>query len=346
MANAPALTFASLKTSISRGDLAPVYLLHGEEGFFIDELVKEFEKVLPDEFKDFNQTVVYGPRIDAGEVPNLCRGLPMMSDRRVVILKEAQAMRADQLDRLAKYVSDPTPTTVFVIACRGDKAKGRKFLDAIKKSHAVVFESKKIPDYQMGTHIQAMVREAGLSIDAKALEMLKEYIGNDMSKIYNEVTKLTGILGRGAQITPEAVELHVGVSKEYNVFELIEALAVRDSVKCIRITDYFRANPKASPTVMTVAGIFGFFSDLLITYFEKDKSDAGLMRALGLKSQFQLKRFNAARQRYNAFQVIEIIRAIRRCDIQTKGRGSRQNEHQLLRELVFHILTAPGHLWS
>lgn len=345
MASAPALTFASLRASIRKDNLAPVYILHGEEGYFIDELVNDFDNLLPPDEKEFDQYVLYAPRIDIKEVNDICRRIPMLSERQVVILKEAQSVRADQLDYLAKYVANPSPQTVLVICSRGEKIKGRLLIEAIKKSRAVVFESKKIPDYQIGTHISALIKDQGLTCDPKALEMLKEYIGNDMSKLYNEITKLTGILGRGARITPEAIEYNIGFSKEFNIYELVDALASRDSARAIRIADYFRSNPKAVPLVLASAAVFSFFADLMITYFEKDRSEPALMRALGLKNSFQMKRFNIARQRYNAFQVIEIIRAIRQFDIQSKGCGSRQNEHVLFRELIFHILTAPGHLW-
>lgn len=344
MATAPSLTFASLRAAIHKRQLAPVYLLHGEEGYFIDQLIKDFDTILTPDEKEFNQYVLYAPRIDLLEVGDICRRFPMMSDRLIVIVKEAQAVRADQLDRMARYVADPAPQTTLVICSRGEKAKGRKLLEALKKSGAVIFESKKIPDYQIGTHISALVKEQGLTVDPKSLEMLKEYVGNDLSKLYNEITKLTGILGKGAQITPESIEYNIGFSKEFNAYELVDALAARDGTRALRIADYFRSNPKASPLVLTSAAIFSFFADLLITYFERDKSEASLMRALGLKNSFQLKRFNIARSRYNAFQVIEIIRALRQFDTMSKGCGSRQNEHQLFRELIFHILTAPGHL--
>ncbi len=341
-----ATTFASLQSAIRAKNLSPVYLLHGEEGYFIDQLVKEFEDILPDDEKEFNQYVLYAPQVEMLSVVDICRRYPMMADRQVVILKEAQAVRADQLDRLAKYVADPSPQTVFVICSRGATAKGKQLLAALKTSKAVVFESKKIPDYQIGTHISTLIKDRGLSVAPKALEMLKEYVGNDLSRLYNEIDKLTTILGKGAQVTPEAIERNIGYSKEYNAFELVDALAAKDSAKVYRIADYFKANPKASPLVMTIASIFNFFSDLLIVHFTKDKSDASLMRALNLRSPFQLKRYAVGRQHYNAYQVIEIIRAIRRFDTQSKGCGSRQNEHVLFRELMFHILSAPGALWQ
>jgi DNA polymerase-3 subunit delta len=342
---AQAVTFENLRTSLRAKNISPVYLLHGEEGYFIDQLLKDFEAILSDDEKAFNQYVLYAPQVETAEVVDICRRYPMMSDYQVVILKECQSVRADQLDKLAKYVAEPSVSTVLVICSRGAACKGKELMSALKKSNAVIFESKKIPEYQLGGHISNYINARGRNVQPKALEMLKEYIGSNLDRMYNELDKLITILGKGATVTPEAIELHIGVSKEYNVFELVDALAVRDSAKAMRIANYFRANPKAVPTVMITASIFGFFSDLLITYFEKDKSERGLMQALKLKSTFQLKRFNAARQRYNAFQVIEIIRAIRKFDAQSKGIGSRRNEYDLLQELTFRILTAPGTLF-
>jgi DNA polymerase-3 subunit delta len=342
---AQAVTYENLRTSLRAKNIAPLYLLHGEEGYFIDQLMKEFENVLSEDEKPFNQYILYAPQVEPAAVIDICRRYPMMADRQVVILKECQSVRADLLDKLARYVLEPSPTTTLVFCSRGAAAKGKELMSALRKSNAVIFESKKIPEYQLGGHISNYINARGLNVQPKALEMLKEYIGANLDRMYNELDKLIGILGSGATVTPESIEQHIGMSKEYNMFELVDALAVKDSAKSMRIANYFRSNPKAVPTVLITSSLFGFFSDLLITYFEKDKSEHGLMKALKLKSSFQLKRYNAARQRYNAFQVIEIIRAIRRFDVQSKGVGSRRNEFDLLQELIFRILTAPGTLF-
>jgi DNA polymerase-3 subunit delta len=175
--------------------------------------------------------------------------------------------------------------------------------------------------------------------------MLTEFVGTDLSRLYNEIDKLIGILGPGATITDEAIEHHIGFSKDYNSFELVDALACRDNTKVFRIANYFRANPKAASLVMVNAVLFNYFSDLLTLFFEKDKSERALMAAVGARVSIQFKKFSLGMRNYNAFQVIEIIRAIRRFDVQSKGGGSRQNEHDLFRELMFHILTAPGNLF-
>ena len=344
MATQPTLSFAALKSGIKSKSLAPVYLLHGEEGYFIDQLVKEFDNVLSPDEKEFNYYILYAPQIEMAGVVDACQRLPMMADRQLVILKEAQSVSADQLDKLIPYCSNPSSATTLVICSRGAVVKSKKLLDAVTKHGGVAFESKKIYEDKLAPYISNYITERGLSVDPKALDMLREYIGSDLSRLYKEIDKLIGILGPGAMVTDEAVERHIGISKSFNTYELIDALACRDAKKVYQIADYFRANPKASPLVLTITAIFGYFSDLLVTYFEKDRSERALMNVLGLRYSVQFKRYAIGMRQYNAFQVIEIIRAIRQFAVQSKGVGSRQNEHALFRDLLFHILTAPGNI--
>lgn len=345
MAAAPTVTFEGLRNQIRHGKLAPVYILHGEEGFYTDTLVKDFEGVLSPDDKEFNFNMFYAPEVSMPQVIEQCCRYPIMADRQMVILKEAQAVRADIIDQLASYLKNPTPTTVLVIVFRKAVAKGKEFM-AAAKSKAVVFESKKVKDYNLPQLITAAIQAKGLGADPKAVEMLRDFIGTDLSTLYNEIDKLATILGKGATVTPEAVERNIGISKEFNNFELVDALAIKDAGKAMRIAEYFAANPKATSLVLTTALLYNFFSDLLVIIYTKDKTDQGLCQALNLKSTFPLKRFRAALQKYNAFQLIEIIWALREFDCRCKGIGSRQDENDLFRELIFHILTAPGTLFK
>jgi DNA polymerase-3 subunit delta len=338
------LSFASLKSSIKSKKLAPVYLLHGEEGYFIDQLVKEFDNALSPDEKEFNYYILYAPQVDMEGVVDACQRLPMMADRQIVVLKEAQSITADKLDKLIPYCSSPSASTTLVISSRGEAVRSKKLLDAVNKHGGVVFESKKIYEDKLAPYISNYISERGLNIEPKALEMLRESIGSDLSRLYKEIDKLVDILGPGAMITDEAVERHIGVSKSFNTFELIDALAERDAKKVYQIADYFKANPKSTPLVMAITNIFGYFSDLMVTYFEKDRSERALMNVLGLRYPVQFKRYAIGMKNYNAFQVIEIIRAIRQFAVQSKGIGSRQNEHALFRDMLFHILTAPGEI--
>ena len=341
---AQAVTFDSLKRQLAARQYAPVYLLHGEEGYYIDALVKEFEEILPEEDREFNRYVLYAPQTEPGAVMDICSRLPMMSDYQVVILKEAQAIRSDQLNALHRYVENPSRSTIFVICCRGAVAKAKDLIAAVK-ANGVVFESKKISDYNALSVISSFIEAKGLKWQPKALEMLRDYVGTDLSRLYNEIDKLTTALVRGATVTPEDVEAHIGMSKDYNNFELVDALAVKDALKVFRIAEYFKANPKNNPLVVTSAAIFSFFADLLLAFYTPDRNnDQALMSELKLRSPFQLKRFRAAMQRYNAFQVIEIIAAIRTFDAMSKGVGSRQGDQVLFHDLLYHILTAPGNI--
>ena len=192
--------------------------------------------------------------------------------------------------------------------------------------------------------LSAYIKEKGLRADAKAVEMLGEYIGTNLSRLYNEVDKLAEILPKGATVTPEVIERNIGISKDYNNFELIDAVATRDIAKMMRIGAYFEANPKQNPFMVTAASLFGFFADLLQGFYSKDRSERGLQQELGLNNSFAAKRIKSGMASYNAFQVIEILDAIRRYDAMSKGSGSRQDPYKMLNDLLFHIATAPGRL--
>lgn len=335
-------TYSELRRQLAaKTSLAPVYLLHGEEGYYIDELVKDFEALVPEEERDFNLYVLYAPESGVEIVMDVCHRYPMMAERQVVIVKEAQAIRADQLNRLHSYVERPNPTTVLVISCRGAQAKGKELLAAVKKN-GVIFESKRLSERNILPVISDLIKEKKLSVDPKALSMLRDYIGVDLARLYNEIDKLALILGPRAMITPEAIERNIGISKDYNNFELIDAINSRNAAKAFAIAEYFRNNPKNNPTVMTVSSLFNQFSNLLIYHYTRDKSQSGYLDALGLKSPWALKGYETAARNYNVRQTIEIISAIREFDTRSKGIDSRQNEYDLLKDLIFHILTARG----
>ncbi len=339
---APALTYASLRQSIKNRRLAPMYLLHGEEGYYIDELAKLFESLIPEQERDFNLYVMYGPETEPDRVIEACRRYPMMADFQVVILKEAQAMRSDALNKLASYAAGPNKSTVLVICCRGAQAKAKDLISRMRTNGGIIFESPKLKENTIAPLIEGLIKEKGLNIEAKGLTMLRDYIGLDLSRMYNEIEKLALILGPGSMVTPESIERNIGISKDYNNFELIDAIASRNAEKVFRITGYFRSNPKNNPTVMTVSTLFNYFANLLTAQFTKDKSPASLMNALGLRWQSQLKGYEIGLRNYNAYQSIEIISAIRAFDAMSKGVGSRQPEFDLLHDLMFRILTARG----
>lgn len=334
-------SYPQLRQSLSAGQVAPLYLLHGEEGYYIDELLKVFEALLPEEERDFNLYTLYGPETGVESIMDICQRLPMMATRQVVIVKEAQAIRADSLNKLYHYAERPNPTTTLVIASRGDKVKGKELLAAFKKN-GVIFESKKVTERNVLPVISDLIREKHMTVDNKALSMLKDYIGTDLSRLYNEIDKLSFILGPGAMITPEAIERNIGISKDYNNFEFLDAIIGRNMAKAMTIVEYFRNNPKNNPTIVTVTMLFNHFSNLLVYHYTKDKSPSGYMDALGFRDSWRLKPYDTAARNYNVRQTIEIISAIRECDCRSKGIGSRQDPYDLLKDLTFRIFSSSG----
>lgn len=335
-------SFREIQQAIKSRKLAPIYVLFGEEAYFIDELVKGFEALVPDDERDFNFYAFYAQEITPETVIATCQRFPMMADRQVVILKEAQAVNADVINKLHLYASNPNPSTVLVICFRADKAKGKDLLAQVKAHGGVMFESKRLKEGNVDAMISGIVKDKGLNIEPKGMAMLRDYIGLDVAKLYNEIDKLAFILGPGAMITPEAIEVNVGISKEFNTFELVDAVAAKDSKKMFRIINYFRSNPKNHDAIPTIATLFGYFSSVLIAHYTRDKSPGGLMAALGLKWQSQLNRFTQGMRNYNIRQTIEIISAIRDADVKCKGVGSRQNGFDILHSLIFKIATARG----
>ncbi len=342
---APAITYTQLHRALaSRKGVKNIYIIHGEEGYYIDRLTEDLVNLVDEDDRDFNLSVIYGADSDANKIMDAARRYPMMADRQVVVVKEAQAMRADQVNRLADYMKAPAEFTVLALVFRGAQAKGKDMLAAAKTSGAVIFESKRLNERGVTEAIAEVAAAHGLNIEPKGMMMLSQYLGTNLAMIHNEVGKLAMILGKGATITPESIERNIGISKDYNNFELLNAIALRQARKAFEIVEYFKANPKANPTQVTVATLFNYFANLTIYHFTPDKSPGSLMSALGLKSQWQLRNYETGARNYNAYHTIEIISALRRMDVMSKGVGSRQNEYDLLRDLVYHIMTARGEI--
>lgn len=338
MAEDSSLKFSSLMADIRRGPSQPVYLLHGQEGYFIDRLAEAFEQSIPEELRPFNLYNLYAPETDIDTVIRACRSFPMMGERQVVILKEAQAVRADSINRLHTYVSNPSPTTTLVICFRGSEAKGKELLAAIRKGGYPNFEAKKLYESNLPSLIDSIVKEQGMTIDQKGRSMLADFIGTDAARLYGEISKLAMILPPGASITPESIERNVGISKDYNNFELCDALATRNGAKALTIISYFRSNPKNNPTVMTTSALFDFFAGLLCCHWGRNLSPADRMKMVGARSSFQMKRYDTGMRYYNPSSVINIISALRDFDRKSKGQGSRMNEYDLLTDLILRIL--------
>lgn len=345
---ADVVTADSIRCAINRGEAAPVYLLHGDEGFYTDQIASEIEKLVAPDDRDFDLTLLYAPETDPAAVIEAARRYPFTAQRQVVIVREIQAGKAPSytatsyLNALAPYVRQPSPTTVLCLCVRGAQAKGAEFMKAIKEGHGVVFESKKLNERTIGPTVANFIAGKGLSVDPKALAMLTDFVGTDLSRLYNEVDKLTVTLGQGAMVTPEAVERNIGISKDYNNFEFVSALAARDSGKVFKILDRFASDPKNNPPQVLITNIFSLFSNLLVAQYARDKSERGLMQELGFRWPGQLTDIRKVMQWCGPWQAIEIISLIREFDCNSKGNGSRQDAFDLMHDLCFHILNPIG----
>lgn len=329
-------------SDIKKKQAKPVYILMGEEVYYLDLLVENFEAYGIDEAdKDFNFNVFFGNDADLDVVIATAQQFPVMAPRKIVILKEAQSMQQAKanLEKLAPYVAHPNPNTIFVVVYKGDNLNATSQLvkNASGSQAAVVFKSEKVRDWQLPGHIKDYCSMRKVTIEEKAVNLLCEYIGLPLSKLVGEINKLILILGPNARITCDAIETNIGISKDYNNFELCKAMSEKDYVKAMKIITYFENNPKSNPTVMVTSALFNTFSRLVIAHYLPDKSDSSLSTALGLKSAPAIRELRAGLARYNPRQAVNAIHHIREFDCKSKGINSYQNEFELLKELVFKI---------
>lgn len=339
-------SFDDIKREIIEHRPAPVYFLHGEEAYFTDRLVELFENYLPEEERAFNFYNLYALEQEPENIMELARRYPLMADKTVIIVKETQAAKGGAgkwINKLAKYALNPSPTTLLVIVARGSKVACKEFTDALKKSKGVVFESSKIKDNQVSSAVVSMLKDVSLKYDAKAIAMIVENIGNNLSKIYNEIDKLRMVLPEGATVTPEVVEKNVGISREYNNFELVKALAYRNSTKALKIVTHFNLSQKDNPWVLTLSAIFSHFANALIAFYT-DRTDRAIMNALDLRNTYALADYKTTMSNYSPSQIIEVIGLLREADAFGKGNGSRLPVERIMENLIFKILMTDGKL--
>ena len=338
--------YKDIVKDIKDGNPAPVYLLMGEESWYIDQLVQLIEStVIPEDDRDFNLNVYYGNDADMETVVACAQQFPVMADRKLVILKEAQtaSQAKTALEKLAPYVARANDSTVLVVAFKGDNlnATSKLMKAATANKEVVVFKSPMLKDWQLPATIKDYLTARRVGIEDKAVALLCDYIGLPLSKLFGEVNKLLQIKGgkAGSRITCEDIEKNIGISKDFNNFELQSALIARDYPKALRIVNYFEKNSKANPSVLTTATLLTFFSRLVMSHYAADKSDQGLMAVNGLKVPFQLRDIRAGMKSFNPRQAVNAIHHLREFDAKSKGVGSFQKEYDLLRELIFKILT-------
>ena len=326
-----------LVTDIKNKNLKPIYLLMGEEAYYIDKISDFIEDtVLSEEERGFNQMVLYGRDVTIEDIVSNAKRFPMMAERQVVIVKEAQDL-ARNIEKLEAYAKNPQPTTVLVLCYKYKTVDKRKVVyKAIKKS-GYVYESKKLYDNQVPDWIRRVLAPKGYSITPKASQMLVEFLGTDLSKINNELEKLQIVLPKDTQITPEHIEENIGISKDYNNFELRKAIGSRDDAKAFKIIHYFAENPKDNPMVVTVSLLFNFFSQLLQLHGMNDKSPRSVASALRVNPYFVNEYLDAARN-FPMRKVSGIVATLREFDVKSKGVNSNAvPQGDLLKEMLVRI---------
>ncbi len=328
-----------LVTDIKSGTIKSIYFLMGEEPYYIDKISDFIEQnVLTEEEKGFNQMVLYGRDVTIDDIVANAKRYPMMAERQVLIIKEAQDL-SRTIEKLVTYAENPQPTTVLVVNYKYKKIDKRKALYKTIKKIGVVYESKKLYENQVGEWIRRVLSPKDYSITPKAAQMLVEFLGTDLSKINNELEKLQIILPKGSQITPEIIEENIGISKDYNNFELRKAVGNKDVVKAQQIVKYFGDNPRSNPMVVTVSLLFNFFSQLLHYHGLNDKSSRSVASALRINPYFVNEYITAARN-YPMKKVSLVISTLREFDVKSKGVGANAvPQGDLLKELLVRIMS-------
>jgi DNA polymerase-3 subunit delta len=314
-----------------------IYFLHGEEPYFIDVLTKAIQdNALEESERDFNQSILYGK--DAEVLSLICelKSYPMMAERRLVILKEAQYFKA--IEQLESYLENPANSTIFVICYK------YKTFDALKKTlknalkNGVVFKSEKVKEYQLAEWIQQYIKTTGYELTSKACMLLIESLGNDLGRIVKELEKLAVLIEKGTIINENHIEENIGISKDYNVFELTNAVANKDNLKALKIVDYFDHNPKAADLVFVISNLFKFFSQIMRIHFLPNKSREAVAKALGVHP-FVAGELTNAKNKYDPRKIAANIALIHEYDLKSKGVGNTSTtQGELMREMVYQLI--------
>lgn len=316
----------------------PVYWLEGEEEYFIDKAIDYAEHhILSDNESSFNLSVFYGKDASWSDVINACRRYPMFSEKQVVVLKEAQQMR--DVEKLEAYVENPLASTVFVAAYKNKKVDGRTRFARALKEKGVLVSTKKIYDSQLPEWTQELIQSKGLAISPKGLALMVDHIGNDLTRIENEVEKISLNLGKKKTITEDDIEQFIGISKEFNVFELQSAIAKKDLAKAIRIIQYFEANPKAAPIQLILPSLYGYFSKVFMVFGAKSTDEKSVSAATGI-NPFFIKDYMQAATLYDYTGVEKVLLLLHQYNLRSVGVNDAGTEDgSLLKEMVIKIIT-------
>lgn len=333
-------TFQSIIHDLKSRKFSPIYVLMGDESYYIDQISDYVAThVLSPEERDFNQTVCFGSDVNAIQVTDMARRYPMMSEYQVIIVKEAQNIRS--LDALEKYLKNPVKSTILVWCHKNGKIDARKKVVGLAQTVGVVFESQKLRDYQLPEFIQNYLKQKKVSIDPKSCQMIADHIGADLNRLTSELDKvLISLPSDNLRVTPEIVEEQIGVSKDFNAFELRNAIVQRDVFKANQIIKYFDNNPKAGSLYSFLPLLFSYFQNLMIAYYAPQKNtEQGIATALDLRSSWGAKDFLIGLKNYSARKTMEIISKIRDTDAKSKGLDNpNTGVGDLMKELIFFIL--------
>ncbi|NVK84215.1 MAG: DNA polymerase III subunit delta [Cytophagia bacterium] len=338
-----AVTPEQILQDLKAGKYEPVYFLQGEEPYYIDQISDYIEdNCLNETEKGFNQTIMYGKDVAVSQIVTAARRFPMMAERQVVIVKEAKDIQDINKEEgqklLMNYLDNPVPSTVLVFAHKHKKVDGRKPLSKALSKQATLLTTSKLRDYEVPKWIESYAKDKRLKIGYQSVQLLAEYLGNNLERLSNEISKISINLKEGEEITPEHIQKYVGINKDYNVFELQNAITKGDVLKANRIVNYFAANIRANSIIPMIAVLFSYYSKLLLLHSAKDKSDSGLARAIGLPP-FVVKEYKVAASRYPLDKVMQCISLLREADLRSKGVNSgSMPEEEILRELVFKLM--------
>lgn len=327
----------NIVSEISKGNIKPIYFLMGEEPYYIDKISEFIEDHILDETeKGFNQSVLYGRDVTVEEIIAAAKRYPMMAERQVIIVKEAQDL-SRTIENLTAYATNPQMSTVLVINYKFKKLDKRKSLYKAIHKIGLVYESKRLYENQVADWIRRVLSGKKYQVEPKAAHMLVDFLGTDLSKINNELQKLITILPQQTIITPKHIEENIGISKDFNNFELRKAVGERNVAKANQIIEYFSQNPKSNPLVMTISLLNSFFTQLLVYHGLKNKSRDHAANALGIRAFF-VKDYVTAANNYPMRKVAQIISLLRDADVKSKGVGASHTQRDILKELLFKIL--------
>ncbi len=333
------MTHQTIIQDIKKGKHSPVYLLQGEEPFFIDQIDEAIEQnVLTEAEKAFNLTISYGKETDVRTVIDLASKYPMMSEKQVVIIREAQELK--KIEELASYLKSPVKSTILVLCHKYKKIDGRTQFAKLCATNGVVFESKCVPDYQIGEWIGNCLRDHNIATTPEVQTLLAETLGNDLTKINNEIEKIKLNLPAGEKLDRNLIEKYIGISKDYTVFELNRFIGERNAVKMMKTVQYFKANSNKNPITVTISNLYTYFNKIYTLHHSRQASDAEQVKILKLNNSFFLKEYKLAASKYSPNQCERVIHILKEFDLRSKGVDNYSTTpEELLKEMCARIIS-------